>query len=176
MIGLPLDFIIQTERLLLRIPNESDIPHVLTASKHPGFTDGMLWSPPKDLKELQGPYERSVADWASSSSYQFSIDASEEFVGRIALRPSDEPDVLDIGYWTHPHHFGKGYMTEAGAAILRLGFHTMGARAIVAGTADWNIASQKVLDKLGFQRVQVITGGFVKGDRICDEWIYRLTQ
>lgn len=134
----------------------------------------MLWSPPEKIEELRGPFERCLAQWREGVAYQFSIDAEGEFVGRIALRPSDEEGVLDIGYWTHPDHYGKGYMTEAVRAIVELGFQTMGAKAIVAGTADWNKASQRVLEKLGFQVVEVIKDGFVKGDVVSSEVIYRL--
>lgn len=171
---LPLDFTIQTERLRLRIPAESDMPHVFIASQFPGFTDGMLWDPPESIEELRGPLERSLEQWREGVAYQFSIDSVEGFAGRIALRPSDEAEVLDIGYWTHPEHFGKGYMTEAARAVIDLGFQTMGAKAIVAGTADWNKASQRVLEKLGFQVVEVVKDGFVKGDLVACDVIYRL--
>lgn len=173
---LPLDFVIQTERLRLRIPAESDIPHVFTASQFPGFTDGMLWSPPEDIEELRGPLDRSLEQWRESVAYHFSIDFEGELVGRIALRPSDTEGVLDIGYWTHPDHYDKGFMTEAVRAIVELGFETMEAEAIIAETAVWNKASQRVLEKLGFRIIDVVKDGFVKGDSVCDDIIFRLDR
>lgn len=176
MIRLPLDYEMRTKRLCLRIPREEDIQKVFTASQFPGFTDGMLWDPPANLEELRGPYERSVQQWIDSIAYQFSIDFEGELVGRIALRPSDTEGVLDIGYWTHPDHYGKGFMTEAVKAILVLGFETMGADAIIAETAVWNKASQRVLEKLGFRIIDVVKDGFVKGDSVCDDIIFRLDR
>lgn len=171
---LPPDFTISTRRLLLRIPNESDIPHVFSASRFPGFNDGMLWDPPETIEELYGPLERSLSQWAEGVGYHFSIDVDGMFVGRVALRSTETVGVLDTGYWTHPDHQGKGYMSEAVAAIVHLGFETMGAEAMVAECADWNTSSRRILEKLDFQIVRVIPKGFVKGDRAWDEIWYRL--
>ena len=173
MILLPLDFTIQTERLCLRIPTESDLPGVFSATRYPGFNDGMLWDPPATIEELREPFERGLKQWADGVAYHFSVDAAAAFVARIALRPSDEAGILDIGYWTHPEHQGKGYMTEAVGVIVNLGFETMNARAIIAECADWNIGSRRILEKLGFHIVRTIPGGFVKPNRVCDEIWYR---
>lgn len=185
---LPLDFVLETERLRLRIPGESDLPHVFSASRQVGFNDGMLWDPPETLEELRGPLERSLAAWREARAYQFSIETrlDHTFVGRIALRPSGESlspedlggaeNVLDIGYWTHPDQQGHGYMTEALAAVTTLAFDAMGADALVAFHTLWNDASRRVLEKVGFRRIRVFPGGFVKNGKSCDDALVRLDR
>ena len=176
MEALPLDFEIRTERLRLRIPRASDIPHVFEATRTSGFNDGMLWDPPPDQEALRQPLERAVRAWRTSGSYQFTLETDGEFAGRIALRPSDETDVLDIGYWTHPRWQGRGLMTEALRAVVALGFDRMGAQAVVACYATWNDASRRVLEKVGFRTVEIVPEGFVKGERRSDEAHVRLER
>ena len=166
---LPLDFTLATERLLLRIPRESDIPYVFEASRTPGFNDGMLWDPPAELEELRGPLERAVGGWKDARSYQFTIEFEGEFAGRIALRPTDEVGVLDTGYWTHPRFQGRGIMTEALRAIVALAFGRMNAKAVVACYAVWNEPSRRVMERVGFRTTEIVPGGFVKGGLACDE-------
>ena len=170
--ALPLDFTLATERLILRLPNESDLPHVWSASRVPGFNDGMLWNPPEHPDELRGPLERAVKAWREGQGYQFSIDMGRVFAGRISLRPTEER-TLDVGFWTHPDHQGRGLMTEALVAVADLAFGTLDAETLIAYHADWNLASRRVLEKAGFRPVRAIPGGFVKNGVAADETLVR---
>ena len=176
MISLPPDFVLTTERLRLRVPSEADMASVFEASRTPGFNDGMLWDPPATMEELRGPYERAVAAWREGKHHQFTIEEREEgrFVGRISLRSTGEAGVLDVGYWTHPARQGRGFMTEALAAVLELAFEGLGAEAVVADYAVWNVASGRLLAGAGFTTLRVVPGGFVKGGRVSDEAQVRL--
>lgn len=182
------DFAFHTERLRLRIPDAADVPHVFSATRVAGFNDGMLWNPPATIEELDGPLARARAAWLAAEWYQFTLETrpDRQFVGRIALRPVQEeiaPEdlggaahVLDVGYWTHPDQQGRGYMTEALGAVVDLAFGTMGADAIVAFHTLWNEASRKVLEKAGFRRVRVFSGGFVKNGVAEDDALLRLDR
>lgn len=58
----------------------------------------------------------------------------------------------ELGYDLLPDWWGKGLITEAAAAVLDFGFGTMGLHSVEANTDGENIASQRVLEKLGFVR------------------------
>lgn len=73
----------------------------------------------------------------------------------------------ELGYWIARAHWGRGYATEAAAAVLRIA-RTLGHRRVVAGHFTDNPASGKVLRKLGFvptgrpgQRFSLARGGMV---------------
>jgi len=166
---LPDDFSIETERCRLRPPAEADFPYIYEASHTPGFNDGMPWEPPETLEELEGPLERGRKGWREGTAYNFAIEGKEsgEFYGRISIRKSEGQGMWNIGFWMHPAHQGKGYVTESARAILRLGFETLGARSIEACYAHWNERSGRILRAIGMRQVGYLEQGFQKKG----EWV-----
>ena len=162
--ALPLTYTIETPRCRLRAPAAADLPHIFEATRYPGFNEGMLWDPPDTPDELHEPFRRSLAAWQAAEAFSFSIDlrASGTFVGRISIRPTDEPHRWNIGFWLHPQHQGNGYMREAAAAILRFGFEMLGAEAIEACYATWNTPSERVLKAIGMTFETHLPHGFKK--------------
>ncbi len=160
---------IQTRRFLLRIPNESDIPFIFSATRYEGFNDGMLWEPPESEAELIEPLKGTLKAWELGEGYSFTIvqKAVEEQVGRISIRRTDQEKLWDVGFWTHPAHQGEGVMSEALAAVLALGFEVLGAHKIQACHAIWNKASEKVLKRNGLTFERFIEQGFQKRG----EWV-----
>ena len=71
-------------------------------------------------------------------------------IGCAAL--TTESDDLELGYWLLPEVWGRGYATEAGAALRDRAF-AAGAPALRARHAADNAASARVLAKLGFRRL-----------------------
>lgn len=78
-----------------------------------------------------------------------------EKIGGCGLFHREGLDVVDIGFSFLPEYFGKGYGYEAASRILRAGFEEYGLQKISAITVKENIASQKLIEKLGlkFQKI-----------------------
>ncbi|OCC24965.1 hypothetical protein MB02_05860 [Croceicoccus estronivorus] len=57
---------------------------------------------------------------------------------------------IELGYWIARKHWGRGYATEAGQALMAAA-RALGHRRIHAGHAMDNNASARVLEKLGFR-------------------------
>lgn len=72
-------------------------------------------------------------------------------VGEAGLHPFDGrgPEV-ELGYAFGSDHWGRGFATEAGRAILAEAFGDLALDRVVAVTRDENLASRAVLEKLGF--------------------------
>jgi len=80
--------------------------------------------------------------------------ATNEFIGCCGLRPHNiEKRVYETGFHLRSKHWGKGFGTEAARAIINYSFAKLNAAALFAGHNPNNIASKKVLEKLGFQYV-----------------------
>ena len=176
---IPHNFTITTERLLLKQVAEEDVPFVFEATRYKGFNDGMMWDPPASEEEILPHVVSSRKAWVSGEGFSFSawsILNPGKLVARITIRKTEEEKVYDIGYWTHPIHQGKGYITEAAQAILAFGFNTLDASEIGARFATWNVASGRVLEKIGMTRVGYIEQGFKKQGKWVPEYKMSITR
>lgn len=73
-----------------------------------------------------------------------------ELVGGIGIHASGD-EGHELGYWIARRHWGFGYATEAGEAMIAFARQCLRLREIVAGHFLDNPASGSVLRKLGFQ-------------------------
>ena len=162
--NIPLDTVLTTPRCRLRAPSEADIPFVFSATRFPGFNDGMLWEPPATLEALHGPLVAGLTAWAAGTAYTFTLEAKEnaDFIGRIGIRKAEEVGAWTMGYWVHPSAQGKGYATEAATRVLEFGFEVLEATVIDACHATWNRSSRRVLEKAGMSFVRHLPRGFQK--------------
>jgi RimJ/RimL family protein N-acetyltransferase len=60
-------------------------------------------------------------------------------------------DEIEMGYWIARPHWGLGYATEAGRALIDIARHSLGLGKLSAGHFLDNPASGRVLQKLGFR-------------------------
>lgn len=62
-----------------------------------------------------------------------------------------EPPVCELFYGLGSAHWGRGYATELSHGVLRYGFETLAMTEVRASTDVPNVASTRVLDRLGFR-------------------------
>lgn len=62
----------------------------------------------------------------------------------------------ELGYQLHPDHWGRGYVTEAGRAMLGLAFDGLGLHRVSARIDAENPASAAVLRRLGMRQEAVL--------------------
>ena len=93
-----------------------------------------------------------------------------EFLGYCGLRIGngtfDEPEIV---YELARRHHGHGYATEAARAVVEAAALT-GRHRLWATVREWNVASFRVLEKVGFERSELVTKDAVRGDSI---WMMR---
>lgn len=58
----------------------------------------------------------------------------------------------ELGWTLDPAHHGHGYATEAVAALLRTCFEDLGLRRVVASCFADNVASWRLMERLGMRR------------------------
>ncbi|RCJ17771.1 acetyltransferase [Nostoc minutum NIES-26] len=85
--------------------------------------------------------------------WMFRDKIDNRFVGRGGLRNIHIAgnDEVELAYSLMAEFWGKGLATEMGKAILKVGFQQIGLPEIVCFTMTTNFASQRVMQKLGFQ-------------------------
>ena len=77
---------------------------------------------------------------------------SGSFLGWVSFRPTGgSPDVATLGFRFRKAAWGQGYATEAARALIDKGFSELGAKRVVATTYEHNLASRRVMEKLGLK-------------------------
>lgn len=157
--------ILETERLILRTWSPDDAED--------GFR---IWSNPEVMLYVGTgqPYEsvEHTRDWLNrmishQKKYGFGYWAvvekeSQQLIGSCGMaRQLDGGPLVDFGYTLARSHWGRGYATEAATACLRYAFERLRLPELVASVDSRNIASQRVLEKIGFvfQRTEQLEGG-----------------
>lgn len=99
-------------------------------------------------------YTRNMVEYFSdhARTYGFTFLAvtdrvSGAFMGHCGLHQLS--DAVEIGYALGKAYWGAGYATEAGRAVLRWGFDTQPLESIIAVAYPENLASRRVMERLG---------------------------
>jgi len=93
----------------------------------------------------------------------------------IVLRTDVERICVELGYFIGESYWNKGIMTEAVKQMVTYAFTNFPyLRKIYATPFEFNIASQKVLQKAGFELEAILKQAAIKNGKIIDEHYYSL--
>jgi RimJ/RimL family protein N-acetyltransferase len=112
--------------------------------------------PPADRAEVSPDWlarvRATAADDPWSLSYRVIERASGSPVGHAAFKgPPDAEGVVEIAYGIDPEYRGRGFATEAAAALFEFARGSRRVRKVRAHTKADNGESARVLTKCGFQ-------------------------
>lgn len=150
-----MDFIFETARLYLRQFTLDDAGLILALNSDPEVLKYLHEPLLQDeahatqiLKTIILPqYEKKIGRWAT-----FTKD-NNEFIGWCGLKYRPELDEIDLGYRFMKKYWGFGYATEAARHTLEYGLQKLHLQTITGRAHIENIASLKILEKIGMQYV-----------------------
>jgi len=154
----------ETERLILREMLPSDVEPMFELDSDP-LVRKYIDNKPVTTKEevidniefIRRQYiERGIGRWVTVEK------ASGDFIGWSGLKfntgeeeaLNGKQDFYDIGYRFIPRYWGKGYATESAKVALDYGFKVMHYEVIDGIALIENIASNKVLQKIGLKHIE----------------------
>lgn len=88
--------------------------------------------------------------WMFRKAFSYLILADGEPVGIGSLGRSIGPGGLELGYWLHPGHTGRGFATEAAAMLVTQAFALPGIERVQIWHDAANTASAAIPRRLGF--------------------------
>lgn len=145
-------------RILLRPPAESDRA-AYVALRRASRAHLEPWEPlPPPGADPYGDdgfdRELRVADTETEQRRLIVRREDGVLLGRITLNAIERGPFQNarLGYWTGAPHAGRGYMTDAVGAMVRLAFEDLGLHRVCANIMPANAASRKVLERNGFVR------------------------
>lgn len=144
----------ETERLIIRPTLEEDAKLIYELMNSPKFIkyvgDREINSIDDAKKHIQTKLLSQLSE-LGYSSYSLVKKADEEKVGICGLYSREGVDGIDIGFGLLPQYEGFGYALEASQRILKAAFEEFEIRKIKAITSKNNLASQRLLEKLGLE-------------------------
>ena len=167
-------FRIETRRLWLRWPRESDVAAIESIVS--------LHAVAKMTTRIPHPYPEGEAQRfvgairagnAAGSSLHLAMtekQGARQIVGMISIKPGS-PNRASLGFLVAPAHWGKGYASEAVRAMIVMTFQLSSVQAIESCVFVANPASARVHEKCGFMalgRCQMdlpLRGGLVDVER-----------
>jgi [ribosomal protein S5]-alanine N-acetyltransferase len=146
------DTIIETKRLALRKWTDADCDALFEimcdAEVVRYIADGKPFTLEKVIEFLTWAknyeLENGFCRWAVVEK------PSGEIIGSCGFARPHETNEIELGYLFARKHWSKGYATEIAEAVAEYGFNKLGIREIIALTDLENIASRRVLEKIGF--------------------------
>lgn len=88
--------------------------------------------------------------------YKVILKANSTPIGICGFIQRDYLDSPDIGFAVLPNFEGQGLISEAAASVLAYGIDVLGLKEIFGITTENNLASRKVLTKIGMKKVRKI--------------------
>ena len=148
---------IETERLVLRIPRVEDASIIFVCwTQDKEVTRYLTWRPHQHMRQTEDYIQSCISAWEHKTRfpYMITLKESSEIIGMID--PRIEGMKVGIGYVAARAYWGKGYVTEAIHAIIDWAFRQSSIFRVYATMDVENVASQRVLEKVGMQREGVL--------------------
>lgn len=147
--------VLDTERLQLRWLDENDVAAHFAVFSDPQVTRYWSREPWTDVAQAAEAIAATLATYADGSGLRLGIvlRASGELIGNASLHHFFEQNRrCELGYAIGSRHWGHGYAGEALRALLGYAFRELDLNRIEADVDPANLASTRVLEKLGFRK------------------------
>jgi RimJ/RimL family protein N-acetyltransferase len=166
--------VLTTSRLILRPLQPGDEAALFTGFSDP--TTMQYWSrgPFTDLGEFSSWL--GARDWATATDRRMWIAVPRnggDAVAQCGLAERGE-QVAEIGYMVMPGHVRQGVALECVSALLDQVFRVEGFHRVFADTDPRNVASNRLLQSLGFTREAHLRSAMKTHIGWCDTWLWGL--
>ena len=147
---------LRTARLKLRLITLEDLESIHILHSLPETDEYNTLGIPEDIEETK----KIITPWVKDNEvkdiidYTFAIEIiGNGFIGLLGLKiGAKKYSRGEVWYKIHSDYWNCGYATEAVKAIIGFGFKELKLHRIEAGCAVDNLASIKVLEKVGMKK------------------------
>ena len=130
----------------------------------------MAWAEHPATDEAIGAvYAEGAALWDARRDFLYVlVDPDGEVIGGSGLHARLGLTGLEIGYWVHVDHAGKGLATEVARALTSAAFAVPGIERVRIQCSDDNARSARVPEKLGYRQVEPVVE---PEGRVVQRWV-----
>lgn len=167
----------ESKRLIIRAFQEEDATRLYELAKDSDVGIHAGWPPHKSIED-----SKAIIKSILKQDNNFALVEKESglLIGSCGLQKDplrNNPLALMLGYWVGKEYWGKGYTLEAAQEIMNDGFKRLGIQLISVYCYEYNLRSQRVIEKLGFRKEGLLRQAVLRfnGD-IIDELVYSMTK
>ena len=173
------NIILKTNRTEMKFPLEfikaEDIVEAIGDEETTKFMD----SAPKNytLKDAEKFMGFLRATRKSEKYLQLGVfdDKTGQFIGMCTLEAINiENHTCDLGYWLSKKFTGKGYMTECATALIQFAKEKLNLKTIAAFVITEHVKSINLLERLGFERKELLVNNTVNNGHLVNRYLYEL--
>jgi ribosomal-protein-alanine N-acetyltransferase len=169
--------LLETERLILRELRPEDaeaVFRILSDAEVVRYYDPLM----THLEQAQRSIERHRARFENNEGIRWGITIKGEdtIVGNCGFFRDKDNFSAALSYVLAKSSWNKGFMPEALSAIIAFGFEHYHLHRIEAHVARPNLASVRVLQKLGFQEEGLLRESLFENKRFHDEKVFALLK
>jgi RimJ/RimL family protein N-acetyltransferase len=170
---------LHTARLRLRPFTDADAAPLYTLHSNAHvlrYWDSPPWTEPARAQRFIATC-RKIEEKGTGARVAVDRVRDGAFIGWCGLT-SWNPDFrsASLGYVFDAAAWGHGYATETAHAVLRWAFDTLDLNRVQAETDTRNVASARVLEKLGFVREGTLRENCVVNGDVSDSWVFGLLR
>ena len=111
--------------------------------------------------------------------YAVVLKETGKLIGSCELAFTDK-DPAELAWELHRNYWKKGYGTEIGRTLLKLGFEVLGLRRIIADCNTLNVGSWHIMERIGMRReahyVKCYRGNSALNHAWCDKYQYAILR
>ena len=144
---------LDTERLLLRPWQESDLADFYEYARVDGVGQMAGWLPHRNIEESQTILNDFIAQ---KKTLALIWKQTGKVIGSLGIERGSDFDELpgmgrELGYVLSKEYWGRGLMPEAVKAVMEYCFRDLGYDYLGCAHFVWNDQSRRVIEKCGFQ-------------------------
>ena len=171
--------VIQTARLQLRPFDDTDADDLFalhTNTEVLRYWDAPPWSDrERATKFIMASQQK--AEEGTGARLAVDLASNGGFIGWCSLHQwNSDFRSASLGYCYGDAVWGHGYATEAARGLLGWAFDTLDLNRVQAEVDTRNIASARVLEKLGFLREGTLREDCIVNGEVSDSWVYGLIR
>ena len=164
-----------TSRLRLEPQTRAHAPEMMHVLADPRIHTHIPTDPPTDEHALAERYARletrrspdGLEHWLNWIVYH-----QNTAIGTVQASAVIAEATSDVAYVFHPDFWGQGFASEAMQAMLEHLKTNLGVRTFTANVDTRNQASQRLLERLGFQKTRLIEHADEFKGSVSDEFVY----
>ena len=156
-----MNLFLETDRLILRELKLSDAEAFFAMDSNPNVHKYLWNKPVQKIEEINEIIDSVRKQYVDNGIGRFAMISKEtnEFIGWAGLKFNTEMvnnkvNFYDIGYRLDEKFWRKGYASEATFAWIKYAFETMKIKTMEAAAHTDNVASNRILQKIGMQMTE----------------------